>query len=99
MQPMTRTTAAFAVLALLGASPLSHAMDAAPLSAVQAQNQINRTTLPATLAPLLRLLIMGPLLAAIWYLLLRLLRHELVDELHRLAQPIRNRLALLLPNS
>ena len=52
MQPMTRTTAAFAVLALLGAAPLSHAMDAAPLSAVQAQNQINRTTLPATLAPL-----------------------------------------------
>jgi len=48
--------------------------------------------LPASLAPLLRLAIMGPLLAAIWYLLLRLTRHELVGELGRLAAPIRNRL-------
>lgn len=54
--------------------------------------------LPASLPPLLRLLIIGPLLAAVWYLLLRLLHHELVDELHRLAKPIKTRLAMLRPN-
>lgn len=54
--------------------------------------------LPATLAPMLRLLIMAPLLAVVWYLLLRLTRHELVGEVHRLAAPIKTRLALLRPN-
>lgn len=54
--------------------------------------------LPASLAPLLRLAIMGPLLAGLWYLLLRLTRHELAGEVGRLAAPIRNRLALLRPN-
>ena len=49
MHLTTRTTAALAVLALLGAAPLSQAMDAAPLSAVQATGQ---RTAPATLAPL-----------------------------------------------
>jgi hypothetical protein len=37
---------------------------------------------------LVRLLVMAPLLAAVWYLLLRATRHELVDEVHRLAAPI-----------
>ena len=55
--------------------------------------------LPATLAPLLRLLIMALPLAAVWYLLLRLTRHELVGEVGRLAGPLKNRLALLRPNS
>ncbi|MGF6272002.1 O-antigen/teichoic acid export membrane protein [Massilia sp. UYP11] len=54
--------------------------------------------LPSSLAPMLRLLVMAPLLAAVWYLLLRLTRHELVGEVHRLAAPIKNRLALLRPN-
>ena len=46
MHPTTRTSAALAVLALLGTAPLSHAMDAAPLSAVQAtiQTQAIQTT-------------------------------------------------------
>lgn len=54
--------------------------------------------MPTSLPPLARLLLIGPLLAVIWYLLLRLTRHELVGELHRLAAPIRSRLALLRPN-
>ncbi len=54
--------------------------------------------LPSSLAPMLRLLVMAPLLAAVWYLLLRLTRHELAGEVHRLAAPIKNRLALLRPN-
>ncbi|MEF9926318.1 MAG: oligosaccharide flippase family protein [Massilia sp.] len=53
---------------------------------------------PAILPPLVRLLIIGLPLAAVWYLLLRLTRHELVDEVHRLAAPIKARLALLRPN-
>jgi len=57
-----------------------------------------QVAVPATLAPLLRLLIMALPLAAVWYLLLRLTRHELVDEVHRLAAPIKARLALLRPN-
>jgi O-antigen/teichoic acid export membrane protein len=57
-----------------------------------------QAVVPATLAPLLRLLIMALPLAAVWYLLLRLTRHELVDEVHRLAAPIKARLALLRPN-
>ena len=54
--------------------------------------------LPDALAPLLRLLIMLPLLIAAWYLLLRLTRHELVGEVGRLAAPIMNRLGILRPN-
>jgi len=54
--------------------------------------------LPSTLPPLARLLLMAPPLAAVWYLLLRATRHELVVEIHRLAAPVRARLALLRPN-
>lgn len=56
------------------------------------------TLMPASLPPLARLLLIGAPLAAIWYLLLRLTHHELLAELHRLAAPIRTRLALLRPN-
>lgn len=54
--------------------------------------------LPATLAPMTRLLIMAVPLAAVWYLLLRATRHELVGEIHRLGPPIKARLMLLRPN-
>ncbi|MDB5963422.1 MAG: hypothetical protein JWP59_4716 [Massilia sp.] len=54
--------------------------------------------LPASIKPLLRLLIMAPFLAAAWYLMLRATRHDLVDEIHRLAVPLKSRLAWLLPN-
>jgi O-antigen/teichoic acid export membrane protein len=54
--------------------------------------------IPDTLPPLARLLIMLAPLAAVWYLLLRATRHELVGEVHRLGAPIRARLALLRPN-
>jgi O-antigen/teichoic acid export membrane protein len=54
--------------------------------------------LPQGLASLVRLLIMALPLAAIWYVLLRATRHELVGEVHRLAAPITARLALLRPN-
>jgi hypothetical protein len=53
---------------------------------------------PATLPSLVRLLAMAPPLAVVWYLLLKATRHELLDELHRLAGPIKARLALLRPN-
>jgi O-antigen/teichoic acid export membrane protein len=55
--------------------------------------------LPSSLSPMVRLLIMAPVLAAVWYLMLRLTRHELVGEVHRLAAPVRARLALLLGNA
>jgi O-antigen/teichoic acid export membrane protein len=54
--------------------------------------------LPQGLASLVRLLIMALPLAAIWYVLLRATRHELVGEVHRLAAPVTARLALLRPN-
>jgi O-antigen/teichoic acid export membrane protein len=54
--------------------------------------------LPSTLPALARLLIMLVPLAAVWYLLLRVTRHVLVDEVHRLAAPIGTRLGLLRPN-
>ncbi|MDN4053755.1 oligosaccharide flippase family protein [Massilia sp. YIM B02763] len=54
--------------------------------------------LPDTLAPMTRLLIMAVPLAAVWYLLLRATRHELVGEIHRLGPPIKARLMLLRPN-
>lgn len=54
--------------------------------------------LPASLPALLRLLILCLPLASVWYLLLRLTQHELVEEIHRLAAPVKARLALLLPN-
>lgn len=57
-----------------------------------------QAAVPASIAPLLRLLIMALPLAAVWYLLLRLTRHELVDEVHRLAAPIKARLGLVGPN-
>lgn len=46
-----------------------------------------------------RLLLAAPLLALTWYLLLRLTRHALVGEIHRLAAPVRTRLASLFANS
>jgi O-antigen/teichoic acid export membrane protein len=54
--------------------------------------------LPSTLPAMIRLLIMALPLAAVWYGLLRATRHELVGEVHRLAAPVRARLALLRPN-
>lgn len=54
--------------------------------------------LPATLAPMVRLLVMAVPLAAVWYLLLCLARHEVVQELHRLGASLRARLGLLRPN-
>ena len=54
--------------------------------------------LPHTLPALIRLLIMLVPLALFWYGLLRATRHELVGEIHRLAAPIKARLALLRPN-
>jgi O-antigen/teichoic acid export membrane protein len=50
---------------------------------------------PASLPPLARLLVMLPVLALAWYLMLRVTRHELVGEVHRLAAPLMARLALL----
>jgi O-antigen/teichoic acid export membrane protein len=55
-------------------------------------------SLPPSLPPLAHLLILAAPLAAIWYGLLRATRHQLVDEVHRLAAPIKARLALLRPN-
>jgi O-antigen/teichoic acid export membrane protein len=52
--------------------------------------------LPSSLPPLVRLLCMAAPLAAAWYGLLRVTRHELLGEVHRLAGPLRTRLALLL---
>lgn len=53
--------------------------------------------LPSSLPPLARLLIMAPILATAWYFLLLIVRHELLEEIHRLAAPVKARLALLLP--
>jgi len=50
---------------------------------------------PTSLPPLARLLTMLPVLALAWYLMLRVTRHELVGEVHRLAAPLMARLALL----
>ena len=44
----------------------------------------------------MRLLLMAPVLATVWYLLLGVTRHELLDEVHRLAAPLKARLVLLL---
>ena len=54
--------------------------------------------LPASLAPLVRLLLMFPVLAIAWYLLLRVSGHAMLDEVLRLAGMARARLALLRPN-
>jgi hypothetical protein len=54
--------------------------------------------LPASIPAMARLLVMLLPLALAWYLLLRATRHELVGEVHRLAAPLKARLALLLPN-
>ncbi len=50
---------------------------------------------PSSLPALTRLLIMAPFLAGAWYVLLIITRHELLEEVHRLAAPIKSRLALL----
>jgi membrane-bound lytic murein transglycosylase D len=52
MHHTTRTTAALAFLAVLGVSPLGHAMDSAPLSAVQAANPSAHTALSTAQPPL-----------------------------------------------
>lgn len=54
--------------------------------------------LPQSLTPLVRLLLMAPVLALVWYLLLRLTQHALLDELGRLIGPLKARLALLRSN-
>ena len=54
--------------------------------------------LPAALPPMARLLIMLLPLAAVWYILLKATRHELVGELHLLVSPLKARIALLRPN-
>ena len=54
--------------------------------------------LPASIPAMARLLVMLLPLALAWYLLLRATRHELVGEVHRLAAPLKARLALLRPN-
>lgn len=53
---------------------------------------------PTSLPALARLLLMLPVLAAAWYGMLRLTRHGLLDEVHRLAATAKIRLARLLPN-
>jgi O-antigen/teichoic acid export membrane protein len=54
--------------------------------------------LPEAVPPMARLLVLALPLAVTWYLLLRVTRHELVGEVHRLAAPLKARLALLRPN-
>lgn len=54
--------------------------------------------LPASIPAMARLLVMMLPLALTWYFLLRATRHELVGEVHRLAAPLKARLALLRPN-
>jgi O-antigen/teichoic acid export membrane protein len=54
--------------------------------------------LPASIPAMARLLVMLLPLAVTWYLLLRATHHELVGEVHRLAAPLKARLALLRPN-
>jgi len=41
---------------------------------------------------------MLPVLVAAWYGMLRVTRHDLLDEVHRLAATAKIRLARLLPN-
>ena len=53
--------------------------------------------LPPQLPPLLRLLMLAPPLALVWYTMLRLTRHVLVGEIHRLTGHLKNKLARLLP--
>lgn len=52
--------------------------------------------IPSSLPALARLLIMAPVLATAWYLLLLVSRHELLEEIYHLAAPVKARLALLL---
>jgi O-antigen/teichoic acid export membrane protein len=54
--------------------------------------------LPSTWPALVRLLVMAPVLALTWYALLRVTRHELLSEVHRLGAPIKARLGRLCPN-
>jgi hypothetical protein len=54
--------------------------------------------LPASLPSMVRLLIMAVPLAAVWYLCLRLTRHAMLEEVHRLAAPVKARLVRFLPN-
>ena len=49
--------------------------------------------MPASLPSWARLLALAPALALIWYSALRLTRHELLDEVHRLGVGLRTRLA------
>lgn len=54
--------------------------------------------IPDSLPSLVRLLAMLPVLALVWYMMLRVTRHELLEEVHRLAATARLRLVRLLPN-
>ncbi|KFC66168.1 oligosaccharide flippase family protein [Massilia sp. LC238] len=84
----------FGALALLRAL-LPSAFVTAGTTAVAA---LLALTLPSTLVPLVRLLLMFPVLALAWYLLLRASGHPVLDEVHRLGGMARARLALLRPN-
>ena len=52
-----------------------------------------QTLMPAALPSWGRLLVLTPTLALVWYGALRLTRHELLDEVHRLGIGLRTRLA------
>ncbi|WP_209589459.1 oligosaccharide flippase family protein [Massilia sp. BHUDP2] len=84
----------FGALDLLRAL-LPSALVAAGTAAVAA---LLALALPSQLAPLVRLLLMFPVLALAWYLLLRASSHPVLDEVHRLGGMARARLALLRPN-
>jgi O-antigen/teichoic acid export membrane protein len=53
--------------------------------------------IPADWPALVRLLVMLTPLALFWYLMLRVTRHELLDEVHRMAATVKMRLGRLLP--
>lgn len=55
--------------------------------------------LPSSLPPLARLLIMLLPLAAVWYVMIRLTGHALVEEVHRLAVSLRARVPFLRPSA
>ncbi|KFI05154.1 oligosaccharide flippase family protein [Massilia sp. BSC265] len=86
----------------LGFGPIALLRALLPSAAVAggsaAAGWILNMLVPDMLGPLARLLVMLPLLAAAWYLLLRLTRHAMLDEVHRFVGVARTRLALLRPN-
>jgi len=53
--------------------------------------------IPADWPALVRLLVMLTPLALFWYLMLRVTRHELLEEVHRMAATAKMRLGRMLP--